>query len=148
MSEWIQNLSPYLEHMVLTTTVVIFHVPEMNSLACAFFLWIQSVPGPKPVVCLFLSEWLPKTRWQSVAISLTTKGAHLLGDLGTVESTRFLEWKLPMGRIPIQWVSLAFSIEQLALVWVERLPAMSWEEEVNVGFYVLQENKYFVFPAL
>ena len=36
---------------------------------CAFFLWIQSVPGPKPVVRLFLSEWLSKTRWQSVDIS-------------------------------------------------------------------------------
>lgn len=75
----------------------------------------------------------------------TTKGTNFLEDMGTDESIWFRKWKLQMDRIPLQWNSLAFSIEQLALAWVERLPAMSWRKQGNVGFYLFQKTNTLYF---
>lgn len=61
------------------------------------FLWIQSVPGPKPVVCLFLSEWLSKTRWQSVDISLYHQGCSSFGRLGNRWKYSFLGMEITNG---------------------------------------------------
>ena len=74
----------------------------------------------------------------------TTKGPNLLEDVGTDESIWFWEWKLQMERIPLQWASLAFSVEQLALS-EKRLPAMSRRKCIRQGGFLFIPEKQILF---
>lgn len=71
-------------------------------------------------------------KWQSALF--TNKGTEILEGMGTDERTWFWEWELHMDRVPEQWATRVFPIEQLAPAWLQGFLTMSWKKWENVGF--------------